>query len=347
MTAHMEAPFYHDDTAFGQPCAFSPYGHKMLQHKDVALSLVEPPVVLSKATQRPGNYPPMGTPIAQASEALLKLRSSEAEGALYGGHGSVHMGSGQGVVPALSSQRQCVAGGAQSYSIPGVPKDSGGSNEPESFTDGFVQALEELHKQGGHPAAVFSSEGSYETAGGTQTAGPGCVYHAPSGLGDAAPSYAELNVYRPNTLPPLLQQTLSGTRGVLQHFGPATYLTPQHQYPAALKEEPQTVPESSRGAGSGGGGDYESSTDMDSQDIVKTERKRLRNRIAASKCRRRKLERIARLEERVASLKAQNLDLAGQAGALRDQVCRLKRRVVSHLNRGCHLIMAPQLTEAF
>uniref|UniRef100_A0A8C4QJ50 BZIP domain-containing protein n=1 Tax=Eptatretus burgeri TaxID=7764 RepID=A0A8C4QJ50_EPTBU len=320
----MEAPFYHDDAAFGQPCAFSPYGHKMLQHKDVALSLIEPPVVLSKATQRPGNYAQMGTPVAQASEALLKLRSSEAEGALYGGHGSVHVGSGQGVTPALSSQRQCVAGGAQSYSLSGVSKDSGGSNEPESFTDGFVQALEELHKQGGHPAA---------------TAGPGCVYHAPSGLGDAAPSYAELNVYRPNTLPPLLQPSLSGARSVLQHFGPAAYLTPQHQYPSALKEEPQTVPESSRAAGSGGGGDYESSTDIDSHDVVKTERKRLRNRIAASKCRRRKLERIARLEERVASLKAQNLDLAGQAGALRDQVGRLKRRVLSHLNRGCHLIM--------
>uniref|UniRef100_A0A8V0YFC9 Transcription factor JunB n=1 Tax=Gallus gallus TaxID=9031 RepID=A0A8V0YFC9_CHICK len=49
--------------------------------------------------------------------------------------------------------------------------------------------------------------------------------------------------------------------------------------------------------------------DAESQERLKAERKRLRNRIAASKCRRRKLERIARLEEKVKALKGQNAEL--------------------------------------
>uniref|UniRef100_A0A669QEG5 Transcription factor JunB n=1 Tax=Phasianus colchicus TaxID=9054 RepID=A0A669QEG5_PHACC len=56
--------------------------------------------------------------------------------------------------------------------------------------------------------------------------------------------------------------------------------------------------------------------DAESQERLKAERKRLRNRIAASKCRRRKLERIARLEEKVKALKGQNAELAATANLL-------------------------------
>merc|ERR1712123_547851 len=45
--------------------------------------------------------------------------------------------------------------------------------------------------------------------------------------------------------------------------------------------------------------------DMESQEKIKLERKRLRNRLAASKCRKRKLERISQLDERVAQLKTE------------------------------------------
>uniref|UniRef100_A0A3Q3WDP5 Transcription factor JunD n=1 Tax=Mola mola TaxID=94237 RepID=A0A3Q3WDP5_MOLML len=53
-------------------------------------------------------------------------------------------------------------------------------------------------------------------------------------------------------------------------------------------------------------------------------RKKLRNRIAASKCRKRKLERISRLEDKVKSLKTQNTELASTASVLREQVAQLK-----------------------
>uniref|UniRef100_A0A8B9EE99 Transcription factor JunD n=1 Tax=Anser cygnoides TaxID=8845 RepID=A0A8B9EE99_ANSCY len=69
--------------------------------------------------------------------------------------------------------------------------------------------------------------------------------------------------------------------------------------------------------------------DMDTQERIKAERKRLRNRIAASKCRKRKLERISRLEEKVKSLKSQNTELASTASLLREQVAQLKQKVLT------------------
>ncbi|XP_005873968.2 PREDICTED: LOW QUALITY PROTEIN: transcription factor jun-D, partial [Myotis brandtii] len=75
--------------------------------------------------------------------------------------------------------------------------------------------------------------------------------------------------------------------------------------------------------------------DMDTQERIKAERKRLRNRIAASKCRKRKLERISRLEEKVKTLKSQNTELASTASLLREQVAQLKQKVLSHVNSGC------------
>merc|ERR1712119_3411 len=50
--------------------------------------------------------------------------------------------------------------------------------------------------------------------------------------------------------------------------------------------------------------------DMKSQEKIKLERKRQRNRLAASKCRKRKLERISHLEGKVKDLKGENVELA-------------------------------------
>ncbi|XP_015277239.1 PREDICTED: transcription factor jun-D-like, partial [Gekko japonicus] len=109
------------------------------------------------------------------------------------------------------------------------------------------------------------------------------------------------------------------------------------------REEPQTVPE----VASFGDSPPLSPIDMDTQERIKAERKRLRNRIAASKCRRRKLERISRLEEKVKSLKSQNTELASTANLLREQVAQLKQKVLSHVNSGCQLLPQPHPVPAY
>uniref|UniRef100_A0A8C2PQB1 Transcription factor Jun n=1 Tax=Cyprinus carpio TaxID=7962 RepID=A0A8C2PQB1_CYPCA len=61
--------------------------------------------------------------------------------------------------------------------------------------------------------------------------------------------------------------------------------------------------------------------------------------IAASKCRKRKLERISRLEDKVKTLKSQNSELASTANMLREQVAQLKQKVMNHVNSGCQLML--------
>jgi len=101
-------------------------------------------------------------------------------------------------------------------------------------------------------------------------------------------------------------------------------------------EQPQTVPVFH-------GTPPMSPIDMETQERIKAERKKLRNRVAASKCRKRKLERIARLEDKVKDLKTQNADLQSTATKLREQVCALKQGVMEHVKNGCQVMLAQQL----
>ena len=103
------------------------------------------------------------------------------------------------------------------------------------------------------------------------------------------------------------------------------------RYPE-ISELPQTVPV--------GPGPTMTPINMEKQELIKTERKRMRNRLAASKCRKRKLERISRLEEKVSDLKRQNIELSSNANLLRQQVAELKSKVLSHVNSGCSMLTA-------
>lgn len=98
-----------------------------------------------------------------------------------------------------------------------------------------------------------------------------------------------------------------------------------------VKEEPQTVPSVSNSPPM-------SPIDMENQERIKLERKRQRNRVAASKCRRRKLERISRLEDKVKLLKGENSELSAVVHRLKEHVCRLKEQVMDHVHSGCQIM---------
>ncbi|XP_074595468.1 uncharacterized protein LOC141850688 isoform X2 [Brevipalpus obovatus] len=76
---------------------------------------------------------------------------------------------------------------------------------------------------------------------------------------------------------------------------------------------------------------------MDEQEIKKSEHKKMRNRIAASKCRKKKMEKIKLLEAKVDSLKKENASLNDQLNRLRGEVGRLKDEVVVHMQNGCDI----------
>merc|ERR1712050_412810 len=78
---------------------------------------------------------------------------------------------------------------------------------------------------------------------------------------------------------------------------------------------------------------------MESQEVIKLERKRLRNRLAASKCRKRKLEKISNLDEKVSDLKEENGELMAIVKRLKDSICNLKQEVMEHVQHGCQINM--------
>lgn len=189
--------------------------------------------------------------------------------------------------------------------------------EEEEFAKGFEDTLEQLHHQ---DAIATTSSGSTIVV---TSVGPS--------VSSAPLQYTQLDVplhhHHPHQQVPVTSSanvSLSG--GDSQHHVAAQLgLLPS----AHIKEEPQIVPS--------GGSPPLSPIDMESQERIKLERKRLRNRIAASKCRRRKLERISRLEDKVRLIKNENLELQAVVNKLRDQVCSLKQEVMEHVNSGCQI----------
>uniref|UniRef100_A0A3B4WF28 Transcription factor Jun n=1 Tax=Seriola lalandi dorsalis TaxID=1841481 RepID=A0A3B4WF28_SERLL len=183
------------------------------------------------------------------------------------------------------------------------------TDEQEGFAEGFVRALAELHHQHIADSPVYEDLNTFNPAISTVSA-PNYTTSAPTMSFPAAPP--QLPIYGQPSSAQLPRLT-------------------------ALKEEPQTVPEMP------GETPPLSPIDMESQERIKAERKRMRNRIAASKCRKRKLERISRLEDKVKTLKSQNSELASTANMLREQVAQLKQKVMNHVNSGCQLMLTQQL----
>lgn len=200
------------------------------------------------------------------------------------------------------------------------------TNEQEGFADGFVKALADLHKQNQLVGAPMSPPSSIQGS-----------YQRNLMSGADMPIYTNLSSYNPNQLPssyPGGQIAYSSAAHASVHGG--------HHPHGRVLDAPQTVPEVPHppGADPASSPPSLSPIDLETQERIKAERKKLRNRIAASKCRKRKLERISRLEEKVKVLKTQNSDLASTASILREQVAQLKQKVMNHVTNGCQIAVS-------
>merc|ERR1712179_775718 len=101
----------------------------------------------------------------------------------------------------------------------------------------------------------------------------------------------------------------------------------------SYSDEEKPAPKKGRGSGS----KKITPINMESQEKIKLERKRMRNRLAASKCRKRKLERISQLELKVEDLKGENSELYNVVKKLKQPVANLKQEVIDHCNSGCQI----------
>lgn len=216
------------------------------------------------------------------------------------------------------------------------------TDEQEGFAEGFVKALAELHyQQMPAPAAHSDTQpsGNNNVTSGPVSENGGVPFNCTART--EPPEYTNLGTFARAVASVSSDEKHSSTSYPLipppHNHVDQQLATAQHSRLHALKEEPQTVPEMS------GETPPLSPIDMETQERIKAERKRMRNRVAASKCRKRKLERISRLEERVKNLKTQHTELVSSASVLRDELALLKQKVMDHVNSGCQLILTQQL----
>lgn len=175
------------------------------------------------------------------------------------------------------------------------------TEEQELFTRGFEDALNELHHSDSSQGGVQQVE----------------LPRSSSSSSSSGTTYMTLDSQFPPT-------SLASSFGLVMSPSDSSVL---------VKDEPQTVP-------SLGSTPPLSPINMECQERIKLERKRQRNRVAASKCRRRKLERIARLEDKVKLLKGENTELSGVVNKLKEQVCLLKEQVMEHVQSGCQIMVS-------
>lgn len=249
------------------------------------------------------------------------------------------------------------------------------TEEQEAYARGFVDALAELHKkEPGEedgpvvelppaPSATYTTLTTVSTshnsaaslAAGSALPAMDSISRmapmstvAPSSQGlplmsyttmAPLPSAAHTGPATSNALPlaPLPQRELHVYNQPQRNMSPAMQYSPPpptHPEVRLIKEEPQRVPSLSPQL---------TPIDMDNQECIKLERKRARNRVAARKCRTRKLERISRLEDRVSDLKGQNGTLVKSANDLREQVFALKQQILEHVSSGCKVMLSANL----
>lgn len=77
--------------------------------------------------------------------------------------------------------------------------------------------------------------------------------------------------------------------------------------------------------------------DIKTQEHMKVERKKARNRIAASKCRLRRLQREGDLQGKVRVLKEHNQELNNEVTGLKVQINNLKKALIQHMKGGCRV----------
>lgn len=361
----MEQPFYDDSflSAYGHSgaAALLPDYNKLLK-QNMNLNFADSyrnsnlKSQLRAAAADGDFYPVVGSASADALQGSLKLASPELERLII-------QNSNAGVLTTPTPAQ------AQYLYSRGI------TDEQEGFADGFVKALDDLHKMnqmappnvsigaGGGGVQVSSCPGS--GAGGGSVVPGGVVFGSSSSMTHGEPlEYTTLGSCSSSSAASYPSTTISylphqyhhhhhqhHPQAMAHHHGShfqhsslsGAGLHAQRSGFGVMKEEPQTVPDTMHSSDSCSSPSPMSPIDMENQERIKAERKRLRNRLAATKCRKRKLERISRLEDKVKVLKTDNMGLSNTASVLREQVAQLKQKVMTHVTSGCQLMLAPNV----
>merc|ERR1711863_244935 len=210
------------------------------------------------------------------------------------------------------------------------------TEEQMMYAKGFEEALEKIKYQenfGPNTDTVTAANTLVTLSSGQQQEHQSAL-HLPLSLPNTSLSLTSLTPNNPLSRP---------NSGASDSYDSDTYQLPEGSVAVKIKDEPddrsvddEDDDESVLSPAAAG----VSPIDMETQEKIKLERKRLRNRQAAAKCRKRKLERISLLDDRVAQLKTENTDLAAVVKKMKSSVAALKQEVLDHVNSGCEIRMS-------
>ncbi|XP_022783289.1 transcription factor AP-1-like [Stylophora pistillata] len=226
------------------------------------------------------------------------------------------------------------------------------TEQQESYARGFVEALQKLHDQQQEAGGQNTSQSVVNTNALllnalNQSFATAAINNTTSTVAATTPMLASGTSTISTQSLPLV--SLSGATQIFPDFQRTSAATaqPSTSYAALniqippqqprldnvkLENESQVVP----------GTPPLPPIDLALQETVKNERKKQRNRVAASKCRKRKLEKEADLEDKVINLKNINSQLHTEVCELRKQVCQLKIQVMDHVQGGCEIMLLNQ-----
>merc|ERR1712018_1115009 len=174
------------------------------------------------------------------------------------------------------------------------------TEEQMMYAKGFEEALEKIKYQEnfGPNTDTVTAANTLVTLSSGQAGQQDqqSALHLPLSLPNTSLSLTSLTPNNP------LSRPNSGASG---SYDSDTYQLPEGSVAIKIKDEPddRSVDDEDDESLLSPGGAGVSPIDMETQEKIKLERKRLRNRQAAAKCRKRKLERISLLDDRVAQLK--------------------------------------------
>lgn len=224
------------------------------------------------------------------------------------------------------------------------------TSEQEMYAKGFLEALDELHDR--QPEAIMDTAELKYVSSNSRMDAPSSQYISgpnPS-LEAVAPTYVTATMdYIPNIAPPSHSESSISyssassftpyTPPVISHFAPPMMDHYSNGYSAQpvtthsqtsvlngalptqmMKELQRVVP-----------------ADMKTQEQMKVERKKARNRIAASKCRQRRLQRESDLQGKVRILREHNQELNHEVTGLKVQINNMKKALVQHMKGGCQV----------
>lgn len=214
--------------------------------------------------------------------------------------------------------------------------------EQEMYAAGFLERLEALHDAyDGRPKEV-STQSTYTTESNPSLEAAAPTYVTATFV-DRLPNFATQTIPEPTA-------SYSVESSSDPYYTSSGYGMPAYRHDAAMM--PSTGYTVIAGNHAGNSSVYHSGVmnphqkgsmlheiapipDMKTQEQMKTERKKARNRIAASKCRLRRLQRESDLTSKVKQLKEHNKELNDEVNGLKEQITNLKSALVQHMKTGC------------